>query len=266
MRNENQFKIKSGLIILAVITSLVFFNYWGFLSWPKNLAYWITAPFLRFFQAVDHVMTETVSFIMTVKDLSRENSDLSSENQRLWRENSQLKEAASENATLRQRLSLSPLADYRLVMADVIGYNQGVGQYFLINKGSQDGLKTGQAAVDANNFLVGRLSEVSANFAKIILITDGQSILNVISQDTRVRAIIKGRYGLGLAMEMIPVNVVVNSGETILTSGINDSTPSGLIVGRIGKITKKENDLFQQADIIPAVNFSRLEKVFVLIQ
>lgn len=210
------------------------------MAWPKNLAYQIASPFLRFFQAIDRLTTNTVNFVLTIKDLSRENNDLYSENQKLWQENSQLKEVALENAALRQRLNLPVPANYRLVMADVIGYNQEIGQYFLIDKGSHDALKTGQAAVDANNFLVGRLSEVGADFAKIILITDGQSALNIISQDTRVRAIVKGRFGLGLTMEMIPVDVVVNPGETILTSGINDNISSGLIVGRVGEITKKK--------------------------
>jgi rod shape-determining protein MreC len=106
--------------------------------------------------------------------------------------------------------------------------------------------------------------EVEQYNAKVLLISDSDSMVNAITQDSRVSGIVKGTTGLGLDMEMIPINKEIKTGETVLTSGRNDNFPAGLIIGKISDVILKETDIFQKAAIQSAVNFSELESVFVI--
>lgn len=251
--------------VLAVILLLIFFNYLGWLGSSKNFAYRVSSPFMKLFQLVDQQIAGAFNFWTELKSLNQENKNLSDNNQRLLDENNSLKEVLRENESLRQQLAIALPEKKQLVLADIVGYLPQVGQYFLLDKGSQQGLKEGMTVVTANNFFVGRLVEVGDRWAKVSLVLDSNFLVNVLSQETRVRGIVRGNHGLGLIMEMIPIDAQIKVGEMIMTSGINDQVSSDLIVGRISSIEKKESEIFQQAILQPVVDFNKLEKVFVII-
>jgi rod shape-determining protein MreC len=251
--------------VLAVILLLIFFNYLGWLGSVKNIIYQASAPFMKLFQSVDRQIAGAFNFWTELKKINQENKDLGDENRRLLDENASLKEVLKENELLRQRLGITPPVQEQLVMADIVSYLPQLGQYFLIDKGSQQGLKEGMAVITANNFFVGQLIEVGDRWAKGTLVLDSNLLVNVLTQETRIRGIVRGNHGLGLIMEMIPIDAQIAVGENILTSGINDKIPGGLIVGQISAIEKKESEIFQQAILQPAVDFNKLEKVFVII-
>lgn len=264
MSNINRSKFINFFVVLAVILLLIFFNWRGWLAAPKAFAFWAVRPFVSLFQAVDNWVTAPWNFFITLKDISRENANLTSENKKLFAENSRLKEAARENEILRRQLNLGQADQRRLVMASVTGYNLAQGQYFLIDKGKSDGLTVGLAVVAANNFMVGRITEVEKNFSRVLLISDGNSSINALTQDSRVNGAVKGSHGLGVTMEMIPIDAQINAGETVLTSGLNDGIPKGLIIGRLVGVAKRANEIWQSAVIAPVAELNDLEQVFVL--
>jgi len=251
--------------VLAVILLLIFFNYLGWLNFPKNFAYRASLPFMKLFQSVDRQIAGAFNFWTELKNLNRENKNLGDENQKLFYENTNLKEVLRENELLRQQLAIAPPEKEQLVLANIVGYLPQIGQYFLVDKGNQQGLKEGMTVVAANNFFIGRLSEVGDRWAKVSLVIDSNFLVNVLTQETRVRGIVRGNHGLGLIMEMIPIDAQIKVGENILTSGINDQISGGLAVGQISSVEKKESEIFQQAILQPAVDFNKLEKVFVII-
>ncbi|SRR3989339_79465 len=251
--------------ILAVILLLIFFNYLGWLGFPKDFVYNVSSPFMRLFQSVDRQIAGAFNFWTELKNLNQENKTLGDENKKLLDENMNLKEVLRENELLRQQLAIAPLVQKQLVLADVIGYLPQVGQYFLLDKGSQQGLKEGMTVVTADNFFVGRLIEVGDRWARVLLVLDSNFLVNALTQETRIRGMVKGNHGLGLIMEMIPIDAEIKVGENVLTSGINDQISSSLIIGQISSIEKKESEIFQQAILRPVVDFNKLEKVFVII-
>lgn len=233
---------------------------------PKNVIYFISSPFLKFFQQTSNKIYGTFNFLLTIKDLSRENYSLREENKNLLQENAILKEADRENELLRERLALGEPIARQLVLADVVGLNPQLGQYFLINKGSADGLAPDLAVVSANNFLIGKVAEVGSRSAKVILILDSNYSVNAITQQTQINGIIRGSHGLVLNMEMIPGDQKVDSGEMVLTSGLNGSIPKDLIIGRVVEVTKKESEIFQKATLRPAADFKKIESVFIILK
>lgn len=256
----------SFFIVLAVILLLIFFNLKGWLSIPKNLVYFVSSPFLKIFQWSGKEISQGFTILFTIKDLSRENAALKAENQKLWKENSQLKEVAQENEILRQRFSLAEPDVHQLVLANIVGYSPQPGQYFLIDKGSVNGLVPGMTIITANNFLVGKVVEAQETWAKVILISDSSLAVNAITQESRANGVVRGSHGLELVMEMVPADQKIKEGETVLTSGLNDFIPKGLIIGRISEIILKESEIFQKANVQPAVDFKKLESVFVIVK
>ena len=265
MSNINKSKFINFFVVLAVILLLIFFNWRGLLAWPKSLVFWTTRPFVGFFQAVDNWIFSPLNFFITLKDLNQENAKLMNENKVLLGENSRLKEVARENELLRRQLNLGQPAKQLLLLATVTGYDLTQGQYFLINQGNKDGVTAGLAVVAANNFLVGRVAEVENNFSKVILISDGASAINAFTQDTRVSGAVRGNHGLGVTLEMVPVDAQITVGETVLSSGLNDGVPRGLVIGHIVSLSKKANEIWQSAVINPAAEINNLEQVFVIL-
>lgn len=266
MNNINKSKFINFFVVLAVILLLIFFNWRGLLSSAKDLALWTVSPFVRLFRSVDNGISGAWNFFMTLKNLNKENADLKNANLALVGEMAQLKETARENEALRRQLGVAGSAGRQLVMADVVGYNPALGQYFLINKGGADGLSAGLAVIAADNFLVGRVVEVEEKFSKVLLIFDSNSSISAVTQDTRVSGAVKGSHGLGVFLEMIPIDTRINIGETVLTAGLNDGIPKDLVVGKIADVVKKANDIFQRASLTPAIEIKSLEQVFVLLK
>jgi len=265
MFKKSRFKSLSAFfIVLAVILLLIFFSYRGWLTAPSDIIDGIFSPFLKFFNWSGNKISSAMNIYFTLKDLKKSNEQLRRQNLFLWQESSALKEAARENEILRQRLELDLKPGQSLVLARVIGYSAQSGQYFLIDKGSADGLIDNLAAVTANNFLVGRLAQTRSYSSKIVLLPSGESSVNALTQDSRISGIVKGSHGLGLQMDMLPIDKKINEGEVILTSGSEDGVPAGLIIGWVREIILKEADLFQRAKIEPAADFNNLEQIFIL--
>jgi len=252
------------IIVLAVLLLLIFFNWRGWLKAPQDAATWIFSPVLRSFHWAAGQLAGGLNFLTTLKNIVAENYDLKQENQKLWQENTTFKEADRENQVLRERLNLGPVQNHRFVLASIIGYVSEPGQYFLIDKGTADGVAPNQAAVTAENFLVGRVTETSNHGAKVLLVSDGNSLINALTQDSRASGIVKGSHGVALTMEMMPTDKKIQIGETVLTSGRDDGLPADLIIGKVTQVVSKESGIFQQATLEPAINFKDLESVFVI--
>ena len=133
-----------------------------------------------------------------------------------------------------------------------------------INVGENRGIAKDMPGIIGEGLLVGRVTEIGLNTATILLLSDRQSVVNAIVQDTRASGIVRGRHGLELLMDSIPQNEEIVNGQSIVTSGLGGGFPSGLLIVEIKEVHESSNELFKEARLLPAVNFDRLEIVFVL--
>lgn len=169
--------------------------------------------------------------------------------QKLLSLKTQLEETKRENILLRQQLDLKLRQNFKLILASVIG----TGQAFLIDKNIEN------KPVIINNILIGR----TENHGKVKLITDPQSKVAALIQETRMKGIVHGEHGLGLIMLLAPQEEVAK-GQTVVTSGLNQEFPLGLVIGQIIDIQKNDNQTSQKARIQPFFNPKDLEKVFII--
>lgn len=176
-----------------------------------------------------------------------------------------LEELQRENAELRelvgagQFLALGSLAA-EIRRVDLNPFSHRV----LINRGRRDGLVSGQPVVDAQG-LVGQLDEVFLHSARVILLTDPDHALPVRVQRTGLRTI---AYGSGLNAELrltdLPMNVDLEPGDVVLTSGLGGVFPAGLPVGRVERVERPIGEAFASARLQPLGRPERSRYLMVL--
>lgn len=137
-------------------------------------------------------------------------------------------------------------------------------KYVVIDIGTDDGILSGMPVVSAEG-LVGRIDAVTANAARVQLITDPGSDVNVTIQPSDASAVLSGSITSDISLDLIPQDAEVQPGDLILTSGIGGNYPSNILIGQVASVRSSATALFQQAAVQPAVDFTRLNIVLVIV-
>jgi rod shape-determining protein MreC len=136
-------------------------------------------------------------------------------------------------------------------------------QYVIINRGSDDGLRRGMPVVTQQG-LVGRIAAVTAGAARVQMITDPASLVNVRVEPSKAQAVLTGQLSGDIVLDMIPQGANVNPGDLVLTSGLGGGYPANILIGQISSIRSQDQDLFQRGSVQTVVDFSKLEIVLVI--
>jgi rod shape-determining protein MreC len=136
-------------------------------------------------------------------------------------------------------------------------------QYVIINRGSDDGLRRGMPVVTQQG-LVGRIAAVTAGAARVQMITDQASTVNVRIEPSKAQAVMTGQLSGDIVLDMISQEAVVNPGDLVLTSGLGGGYPPNILIGQVSGIRSRDQDLFQRGTVQTVVDFSRLEIVLVI--
>ena len=197
--------------------------------------------------------------------LRQRNAELEAEVSRLQGQVIDLQQKVSEAEILAALVDFSrasPESTYK--GAAVVGRDPSPFlHYIIINRGSNDGVLRGMPVV-TNQGLIGRVDAVIADAARVQLITDPASAINIRLQNADTNAVLIGSVTGDLSLDMISQDATVETGDVVLTSGLGGGYPPDLIVGQVLNIQKRDYELFQQATIQPAVDFARLEIVLVI--
>ncbi len=183
-------------------------------------------------------------------------------------ENQQLRENRAEVERLRSLLAYKQAQQeqYDLEAARVIARSPNNWYKIItIDKGAEQGIAGGMPVINPNG-LVGRVVSVSTNSAQIWLITDREMAVGAILQETReTRGIVEGMGDNGtLRMINIPYYSQVKVGENVVSSGLSETYPPGILIGSIQVVNRESNGLVLSATVSPAVDFNQLEEVLVI--
>jgi rod shape-determining protein MreC len=152
----------------------------------------------------------------------------------------------------------------RYAAASVIGRDPSPFlHYIIINRGSNDGIRRGMPVV-TNQGLVGRVDAVIADASRVQLVTDPASAVNIHLKNANTNAMLLGSVTGDVSLDLISQDANVQAGDLILTSGLGGGFPSDLIIGQVVNVRKLPAELFQQATVQPAVDFTRLQIVLVI--
>ncbi len=254
------------IVIALVVVGLLALALGGFLSPISRLVLspifavqeWLTIRF-QAFQDIFNAPTDLAI-------LRQENSILEAEIARLQTQVINLQQQVTEVEILSALLDFAranPQNEYKA--ASVIFRDpKPFMKYIVINVGSDDGIFSGMPVVSAEG-LVGRVVAVNANGARVELITDPGSSVNVLIQPADVDSVLQGSITSNLSLDLIPQEAEVQPGDLILTSGLGGIYPSNILIGQIASVRTEATALFKQAAVQSGVDFSRLEIVLVII-
>jgi rod shape-determining protein MreC len=210
--------------------------------------------------------------VQKMSDLARQNERYREQIDRYEAQLVRMRELEAENQDLRNLLGLrqkvgpSELIPVRKIASDP---NPFIGA-FTVDKGEDDGIRAGLTVATARG-LVGRVLRSDASTAKVLMITDLNSAVTVRVQSSSATGVVRGRVDARLTsdepkllMEKVPPQDSLPIGEIVLTSDIGGVFPEGLVVGRIVRVNRRDGDLFQEALLEPAVDMSRLERLYVV--
>lgn len=197
--------------------------------------------------------------------LRQQNSQLEAELARLQTEIISLKQQISETNILSALVDFARVnPEYRYLAASVIARDPNPFlQYVIINRGSDDGLRRGMPVVTQQG-LVGRIAAVTAGAARVQLITDPGSSINVRLEPSQAQAVLQGQITGDVNLVMIPQSANIQAGDLVLTSGLGGNYPANILVGQITSSRKRDNDLFQTASVQPTVDFAQMEIVLII--
>jgi rod shape-determining protein MreC len=136
-------------------------------------------------------------------------------------------------------------------------------RYVIINSGSNDGIYRSMPVV-TDRGLVGRVDAVTADAARVQLISDPASAVNVSLQNSKTDAMLVGSITGDLSLDMISQDVTIQPGDVVLTSGLGGGYPPNILVGQVISVRKLDYELFQQAAVQPIVNYDQLQFVLVI--
>lgn len=211
-----------------------------------------------------------VQATLEIERLRGDNALLREENERLVLESVRLREqlVATEQQV---KLDLAARAlPYETVSAPVIARDpSGVLRSIVIGGGSGAGMAVGHIVL-SDQGLVGRVSEVGPNYAKVLLVTDSSSVVSALVQGSRATGLVRGQFGDTLVMDWILQTEPVRAGDIVVTAGLGSGSelrslyPKGLVLGRVVEVAKASDAAYLKAVLIPAVDVRRLERVLVI--
>lgn len=206
--------------------------------------------------------------------VARENETLRRELSRLIDKQIVFEELAKENERLAKLLDLKETRWKEAIAAKVIAFDPR--SEFLsvhINKGALDGVRPDLPVV-TNEGLVGRVGPVFKKESIVLLIVDPASFIDVFVERSNFRCLLRGsgffrhaelKHGFFLThLEYLKKISDIQEKDVLLTSGLDQIFPKGIVIGSVVSIGKDSQGLFLKADVLPSVDFAKLTEVLIL--
>jgi len=254
---------KLWVIIIVTLLLLVFLYFTGIIGFIFGLFSKGTAPVQGGLYGISNIFNS----FQTKKELEKNNEDLNKKLEQAALDSAQLKTLQAENQALRQQLKFFEEKHYNFVTTRVISSSaEETTSALILNRGAKDGIKVGYPVVADDGILVGKIIEVKDSISTLLLLTDSLSKVaaTIQNKDTTI-GVIAGEHSISIKMEMIPQNEEVKVGDTVVTSGLQENIPAGLLIGLIDRVDATSSELFKKAYIYPLVDYHKLNIVSVLV-
>ncbi len=255
-------RIFTIFVLLAFLVILDAKGYIGFIKDGFFRTYSFAATKLS---AGTNSVKVSFSTLFTIRKLVSENARLSQEVDQLSFENARLKSAQDENAALRRALNFRQQTNFSLLPVEVlISDPTGFSQTIIIDKGSKSDIHLNQPIVAQPGLLVGKVTKIYPDSAEVTLVTDPSIVINGEVVESGAKGLIKGEHGLGLSLDLVTQNELIKTGDEVVTSGLSNDFPRGLLIGSISAIRSSTTDLFQKAFVSPAADLRNIRFLFAI--
>ena len=271
--------IKKYIILAAVILLLIFLHYVKILKPIESFLNQGLKPIFSVFYSLSADINKTYLDQTVKQDLAAELKQAKDRINQLTVENVKLRFLEEENSVLRKHLNFLNKDNRRYLISNIISRGELTGgdgegnQSVIIDKGSADGLFAGLAVVSSTavgtssqGVIIGKIANVKERISEIYLVTNKNIKLAAsIFGENKTSGIASGDLGLTIKMDFIPQTDNIKVGDIVATSGLEQSVPRGLVIGRVTKVSKENNEVWQTATIEPLIDLDNLSIVSILL-
>lgn len=277
LTSRRLFLLLGSIILLMIVAGLTISQGGRNASWPEQVVMNVQNGLSGLIYRPVSKLTGFFGGLQNLREMYQENAQLKHEMQNYQYLKAQLLDAQNQETRLQQMVhfyhgnqgQLHPIA------AHVVGREPSLWNSELtIDAGSSNGVRPNMAVVDPNGSLVGRVEKVASHSAKVILITDtqvGDGVAALVeTKTTQPFGVVTGSTRNEGSLDMsfwgslvqLPANQLV--GDPVVTSGLSDIFPRGLVIGTITKVQYGAHNTALTAVVQPSANLSYLQDVFVV--
>ena len=271
--NQTSFSSKYWLLILAIVCVILMglsFVTDGVNGPLRAIANYTVVPMQKGINTIGMWMNDLTQNFETLQEVRAENKALQEKVDELTVQNNLLQQEKYELERLRELYALDQTySDYKKVGAHVTANDSGNWfSSFVIDKGEKDGIAV-DMNVMAGTGLVGIVTEVGPNWARVRSIIDDTSKVSAMLLSTSDNCIVTGDLKLmqdgKIRFEQLPNNdTVIEVGAQVVTSHISSKYLPGILIGYVSEIEVDSNNLTRSGYITPAVDFQHLQEVLVI--
>jgi rod shape-determining protein MreC len=169
-----------------------------------------------------------------------------------------------ENRRLHNLLALREEFGASAVAARVIGRSPVAWVHTLVlDRGEWHGVAKGMAVLTAEG-VVGQVTSVSAHTARVLMVSDPNSGVDVLVQRSRVQGIATGTLEGKCTLRYIQSGSDIKIGDTVVTSGLDGIFPKGQQLGTVVRVDAKDSQMFQDVEVMLSAELAKVEEVLVV--
>jgi rod shape-determining protein MreC len=257
----------SFFVLVAVVLAQLFFLAYQVTRNPNERvidvwAIWAFDPFERSLHGLTQAVSGAWHSLYDLSRAQRENVQLSKALSEARARILLLSEAGVENVHLRDLLSLEQRLPYRTVAATVIAASPGTSSAVFIDKGSDTGLAVDMPVITPEG-VVGKTIAIFHHTSQVLTITDSSNGVGSMLEKNEIEGVVKGT-GEGLcSLDYVMNEDHVAPGDLIVTSGLDQIYPRGLLVGSVERVD--DGEVYKNIVVKPAAALDRLENVLVIL-
>ncbi len=265
------FKILIGIaaLLLGLMTYIALAG--GFQTVPEKFLTTVTSPFVSMANSISDWTNGVIDTLTNASSYKEQNEKLNAQLTEMYKNTMDYEELKEENRLLREMLGLKEENESFVFSepCDVVARNAN-DMYggFTINRGSSDGLSLNDPVVTSVG-LIGRITEIAPNYAKVSTMLSPQVNVGVLSMRTRATGVLENdltnaENGMCL-MSNILKDADIQVGDIIATSGKSGMFPEGIMVGTVREVYDDPNGLSKHAIVEPLVDCFDVTTVFAVI-
>ena len=250
-----------AMAALALVLALVALAGWA--ASVEDAASSTLGPVQRAFRQAGEPISNLLNEVDDFGRLESENRALRSRVEQLEAENARLREQQIQVRGRQELLQVQAESDAVLLTANVITRDlTGLRTVVGLDRGSNEGVRVGMSVIAGGGTLVGIVIEVRPRSSFVRLLTDPDSAVRVLHQQSRIETVATGDAQGNLDVD-IPWSAEVELGHIFVTSGLDGLLPQGLPVGRVSAAEGTVQDAFRHVRLQPLAPLDQLEQVLI---
>lgn len=254
-----------GLGVVVVV--LLLLHFLGLLSPVERGVRALVSPMLGSLHGMSIAIGDNFQFFKNKEEFISAYQQCVAATERQTTLSADAKRLQDENDELKKQLGYFEKNKTEFIVAQVIGKEiSSIEQTLIINRGSDDHIAINYPVVIGNGILVGKVIKVEPDMSIVRLINDNQSrVAATILNTARSLGVVEGGFGISLQMNLIPRDEAVQVGDVVITSGLENNMPRGLVLGSVASIENEAYKPFQRAILSPGTDLNKLVLVSVLL-